>query len=249
MPPKKPPSRETGQAPTKASGRRRPEPPAKPQGRGRNPERLPAGAAKAVALPDFRFERDLLAQDCWPVAGIDEVGRGPLAGPVTAAAVILDPDDVPEGLNDSKLLSAEERLGFYEEIMARAIAVAIACASASEIDRINIRQATLLAQRRALAALAVAPRFALIDGNDPPDRLRCPARAIVKGDTLSASIAAASIVAKVTRDRLMARLCPLYPAYGFSRHAGYATREHLDAIALHGPSPYHRLSFSPFRQD
>lgn len=198
------------------------------------------------SLPHFQFERDLQAHDLWPVAGLDEVGRGPLAGPVTAAAVILDPKDVPQGINDSKLLSGKDRETLYEEIMARAVAVAIANASAREIDRINIRQATLLAQRRALAALGVAPRYVLIDGNDLPEGLRCPGRTIVKGDSLCLSIAAASIIAKVTRDRLMAKLCQVYPAYGFGRHAGYATREHLDAIAANGPCPFHRLSFSPF---
>jgi ribonuclease HII len=202
---------------------------------------------KKASLPDFRCEQELAAQGLWPVAGIDEVGRGPLAGPVTAAAVILDPQDVPDGLDDSKRLSASQRDDLYEEIMARAIAVAIASASAAEIDRINIRQATLAAQRRALAALAVKPRYVIIDGNDFPDAMGCAGHTIVKGDAISASIAAASIVAKVTRDRLMTRLCPVYPVYGFSRHAGYATREHLDAISLHGPSPFHRLSFSPLR--
>ncbi len=202
---------------------------------------------KTAQLPHFRYEKKLVAQDLWPVAGLDEVGRGPLAGPVTAAAVILDPQDLPDGVNDSKLLSAQQRDDLYEEIMARAIAVAIASASASEIDQLNIRQATLLAQRRALAALAIEPRYVLIDGNDLPERLRCPGRTIVKGDAICASIAAASIIAKVTRDRLMAKLCRVYPAYGFSRHAGYATREHLEAIAAHGPCPFHRLSFSPFR--
>lgn len=185
----------------------------------------------------------------WPVAGVDEVGRGPLAGPVVAAAVILAPQDVPQGLNDSKVLAAEEREQLYEEIMARAIAVAIASASAREIDHINIRQATHLAQRRALAALAIVPRFALIDGNDLPAELRCPGRTIVKGDAISASIAAASIIAKVTRDRLMTKLCRIYPAYGFSRHVGYATREHLAAIEARGPCPFHRMSFSPFRAE
>jgi ribonuclease HII len=200
-------------------------------------------------LPDFRFEQELAAQNLWPVAGLDEVGRGPLAGPVMAAAVVLDPHDIPDGLDDSKRLSAEARVALYEEIMARALAVAVASASAMEIDRINIRQASLTALRRALAALAIMPRYALIDGNDLPGDLACPARAIVKGDMLSVSIAAASIVAKVTRDRLMVRLCEVYPVYGFSRHAGYATREHLDAITQHGPCPFHRMSFSPFRAE
>jgi ribonuclease HII len=210
------------------------------------PVLAPVLAPKSASLPHFRFEQDLAAQDLWPVAGLDEVGRGPLAGPVMAAAVILDPQGVPDGVNDSKRLSAKQREDLYEEIMACAVAVAIAGASHSEIDALNIRQATLLAQRRALAALAVPPRYVLIDGNDLPDRLHCPGRTIVKGDAICVSIAAASIVAKVTRDRLMAKLCRIYPSYGFSRHAGYATREHLAAIAAHGPCPFHRMSFSPF---
>jgi ribonuclease HII len=219
-----------------------PKPAAKPV---RTP--VPVIAAKSAPLPHFRFEQNLAAQDLWPVAGLDEVGRGPLAGPVMAAAVILDPQDVPGGINDSKCLSAKQREDLYEEIMARAVAVAIASASHCEIDAVNIRQATLLAQRRALAALAVSPRYVLIDGNDLPDRLHCPGHTIVKGDAICVSIAAASIIAKVARDRLMTKLCRIYPAYGFSRHAGYATREHLAAIATHGPCPFHRMSFSPFR--
>jgi ribonuclease HII len=200
-----------------------------------------------VPEPDFRFEKKLLKRGLWPVAGIDEVGRGPLAGPVAAAAVILDPRNLPKGLNDSKLLAAEERERLYEEIMARALAVAIAFASAEEIDRINIRQATLTAMRRSLHALSIAPKYVLIDGNDLPGGLACPGETIIKGDSLSLSIAAAAIIAKVTRDRLMRRLCSIHPAYGFSQHVGYATKAHLAAIAQHGPCPFHRLSFSPFR--
>lgn len=181
------------------------------------------------------------------MAGIDEVGRGCLAGPVAAAAVILNPSDIPDGLNDSKCLEPAVRETLYEEILARAHAVAFALVSAADIDRINIRQASLAAMRRALAGLAVAPCHVLIDGNDLPEGLACSGETIVRGDSASASIAAASIVAKVARDRLMIRLCRIHPAYGFSRHVGYATREHLAAIAQHGPSPYHRLSFSPFR--
>ena len=180
------------------------------------------------------------------MAGIDEAGRGPLAGPVAAAAVILDPRKLPRGLNHSKRLTPNERELLYEEIMLDAIAVAVAFASAAEIDRINIRQATFSAMRRALFALSVAPRQILIDGNDLPPGLCLPADAIVKGDAASSSIAAASIIAKVTRDRLMRRLCGVYPAYRFSEHFGYATKAHLAAIAAHGPCPFHRLSFRPF---
>ncbi|HLH12199.1 MAG TPA: ribonuclease HII [Methylovirgula sp.] len=202
---------------------------------------------KKATRPHFRFERKLAQGDIWPVAGMDEVGRGPLAGPVAAAAVILDPDRLPRGVNDSKQLEPGEREELYEKILERAIAVSVAFASAAEIDRINIRQASLLAMRRALAALAVRPRYVLIDGNDLPPALCCEGETIIDGDTKSISIAAASIVAKVTRDRLMRRLCPVFPVYGFSRHVGYSTEEHLAAIAKYGPCPYHRLSFSPFR--
>ncbi len=197
--------------------------------------------------PDFRVERKLLKRDVWPVAGVDEAGRGPVAGPVAAAAGILDPKDLPRGLNDSKLLTREERENLYEEIMRRAVAVAVGFASAAEIDLINIRQATFSAMRRALAALAAHPRYVLIDGNDLPQNLCCPGETIVKGDGAILSIAAASIIAKVTRDRLMRRLCSIHPVYGFSRHVGYGTPAHLAAIEEHGPCPFHRLSFSPFK--
>jgi ribonuclease HII len=196
--------------------------------------------------PDFRVERDLLKRGFWPVAGIDEAGRGPLAGPVAAAAVILDPRKLPRGLNDSKRLTPNERERLYEEIKLNAIAVAVVFASAAEIDEVNIRQATFSAMRRALFALSVAPRHVLIDGNDLPPGLGLPAETIVKGDAAISSIAAASIVAKVTRDRLMRCLCRLYPSYRFSEHFGYATKAHLAAIAAHGPCPFHRLSFRPF---
>jgi ribonuclease HII len=199
-----------------------------------------------MTKPDFRVEASLLKRGIWPVAGIDEAGRGPLAGPVAAAAVILDPRTLPHGINDSKRLTANERERLYEEITLHAIAVAVAFASAAEIDRINIRQATFSAMRGALFALSVAPRHVLIDGNDLPPGLCLPAEAIVKGDAAISSIAAASIVAKVTRDRLMRRLCRRYPAYRFSEHFGYATKAHLAAIAVHGPCPFHRLSFRPF---
>jgi ribonuclease HII len=202
-----------------------------------------------MTKPDFRVEKDLLKHGIWPVAGVDEAGRGPLAGPVAAAAVILDPCKVPRGLNDSKQLTPDQRDRLYEKIMLRASAVAIAFASAAEIDQVNIRQATFLAMRRALFALSLAPRHVLIDGNDVPPDLCLPAEAVIKGDAAIASIAAASIVAKVTRDRLMRRLCGHYPAYRFSDHFGYATKAHLAAIAAHGPCPFHRLSFRPFAAD
>jgi len=197
---------------------------------------------------DFQVETGLLKRGIWPVAGIDEAGRGPLAGPVIAAAVILNPSQVPEGLNDSKLLSAAAREEIYPLIMRQALAVSVACASAAEIDRINIRQAVFCAMRRALAALTLAPRYVLIDGNDMPPGLPAPAETIVKGDASIPSIAAASIIAKVTRDRLMRRHGGLYPAYGFAVHFGYATSAHLAAIAAHGPCPLHRMSFRPFKR-
>jgi ribonuclease HII len=199
-----------------------------------------------MTKPNFRVERNLQKRGIWPVAGIDEAGRGPLAGPVAAAAVILDPRKVPRGLNDSKLLAPEERERLYNVIMLQALAVAVAFASAAEIDRINIRQATFSVMRRALFALSVAPRHVLIDGNDLPPGLDLPAEAIVKGDAAISSIAAASIIAKVARDRLMRRLCGLYPAYRFGQHFGYATNAHLAAIAEHGPCLIHRLTFRPF---
>ena len=159
-----------------------------------------------MGAPTYDNERALIAEGRRLVAGVDEVGRGPLAGPVGVGAVILDPDDLPEGLDDSKALSAARRERLAEAIYARAIAVTLAFASVEEIDRFNIRGATLLAMRRAVAALSVKPDYALIDGCDTPPGLPCPARPIIGGDGLSLSIAAASIVAKVARDALMARL-------------------------------------------
>ena len=200
-----------------------------------------------MTRPHFRRERAVLRRGLGPIAGMDEAGRGPLAGPVSAAAVVLDPARAPKGLNDSKLLTPEAREDLYEAIMALALAVGVAFATAAEIDQVNIRQATFLAMRRALAALATTPGYVLIDGNDLPPYLVCEGETLVKGDAASASIAAASIVAKVTRDRLMRRLCTLHPQYGFSRHMGYGTRAHLAALAAHGPCPFHRMSFAPLR--
>jgi ribonuclease HII len=197
--------------------------------------------------PHFRIERRHFKEGRWPVAGIDEAGRGPLAGPVAVAAVILDPTDLPRGLNDSKVLDATERERLYEIILAKALCVSVALGSAREIDRVNIRQATLAAMCRAAAGLSLRPVHVLVDGSDLPAGLCCAGEAIIKGDATSISIAAASIIAKVTRDRLMRRLGASFPVYGFGQHAGYATRAHLDAIALHGPSPFHRYTFSPMR--
>jgi ribonuclease HII len=195
---------------------------------------------------DFRLEADLIADGIWPVAGIDEVGRGPLAGPVCVAAIILDRDNLPREINDSKKLSAARRERLYDEICARALSVSLAFAPAAEIDRVNIRRATLACMTQAARGLAVAPHFALVDGRDLPN-LPCPGRAVIKGDAASLSIAAASIVAKVARDRLMARLDALHPGYGFGVHAGYPTPAHLDALRRLGPCREHRRSYAPVR--
>jgi len=181
------------------------------------------------------------------VAGVDEVGRGPLAGPVVAAAVILDDLKPVKGLRDSKALTALRRERLYDEIMARALCVSIAEASAQEIDRLNILQATLLAMQRAVDRLRLPPRLVLIDGNRLPV-LKTPAHAIVKGDTKVAAISAASIVAKVYRDRLCLDLHDRFPAYGFDGHKGYPTAVHLQALHEHGPCPEHRHSFAPVRR-
>jgi ribonuclease HII len=178
------------------------------------------------------------------IAGVDEAGRGPLAGPVYAAAVILDPARPIVGLRDSKLLSAARREGLAVEIRASALAWAVASADVVEIDSLNILQATLVAMQRAVAALAPAPMEVLVDGNQVP-RLACPARAIVKGDRDVAAISAASILAKTARDAVLRDLHTLYPLYGFAQNKGYGTPEHLAALAQHGPCAAHRRSFAP----
>jgi ribonuclease HII len=198
-------------------------------------------------VPDFSFETAARLDGFWPVAGADEAGRGPLAGPVVAAAVILDPDAVPAGLNDSKLLTAEQREALFKEILGTAT-VSIASSSATRIDSTDILKASLDAMRRAVHGLSTAARFVLVDGRDVPPGLSCHAKAVVKGDSRSVSIAAASIVAKVTRDRMMARADATFPAYGFALHAGYATERHRIAIDSHGPCSLHRMTFRPFRQ-
>ncbi|MFQ5534248.1 MAG: ribonuclease HII [Sphingomonadales bacterium] len=186
------------------------------------------------------------------VAGVDEVGRGPWAGPVAAAAVILDPARIPPGIDDSKRLNKRRRERLHDEIMAAARAghsqVGVGQASVEEVDRLNVLAASLLAMTRAIEALPAPPDLVLIDGNQAPNNLPCPARTIVKGDRISLSIAAASIVAKVTRDKIMAELAAEYPDYGWERNAGYGTRHHRDALHLVGISPLHRKSFAPIRQ-
>lgn len=198
-------------------------------------------------MAHYRIERRLLKGGAVRIAGVDEVGRGPLAGPVAAAAVVLDPRDLPRGVDDSKALDAVAREECYERVMRKALAIGIGFASPREIDCINIRQATLLAMRRALAALAASPDHVLVDGNDGPAWEHARVETLIKGDAISLSIAAASVVAKVTRDRLMVRLDRHHPVYGFARHKGYATAEHRAALSRHGPSPAHRMSFAPCR--
>jgi ribonuclease HII len=181
------------------------------------------------------------------VAGIDEAGRGPLAGPVVAAAVILDPERPIRGLADSKLLTPERREVLAKRIRDRAIAWSTGQADVSEIDTINILHATMLAMCRAVAALPITPEEALVDGNRCPD-LSCRVRAIIKGDRDVKSISAASIIAKTTRDAMLRELDKVYPAYGFAQHKGYGTPEHLAALDRHGPCPIHRRSFAPVLQ-
>ena len=197
-------------------------------------------------LPDFDFETRAARHGKRRVVGVDEVGRGPLAGPVMAAAVWLDPDTVPEGLADSKTLSAARRERLHEAIHACGD-VGLGTASAAEIDALNILQASHLAMRRAIAALSIPPDLLLIDGNRMPGDLPCEAECIIRGDARVRSIAAASIVAKVTRDRLMQDLAQDYPGYGWEQNAGYPTKRHKNAIADLGLTPEHRRSFKPIR--
>ena len=195
-------------------------------------------------MPHFIFEARVLKTIAGPVAGVDEAGRGPLAGPVVAAAVILDRKRIPKGIDDSKQLQPDARAEAYGRILDVALAVGVGEASVDEIDLVNIRQATHLAMARAIRALALAPLFALVDGNDAP-ALPCPCDVIVDGDARSVSIAAASIVAKVTRDRMMVALHENFPGYGWRRNKGYGTDEHLSALARLGPCLHHRRSFAP----
>ncbi len=198
-------------------------------------------------MPDFRLELKARKAGHWPVAGADEAGRGPLAGPVVAAAVILDPKRIPDGLNDSKQLSAQRREELFEQILATAT-VAIASSSSRRIDETDIRKASLDAMRRAILSLSIPASYVLTDGLDVPPGLECPGQAVVKGDARSVSIAAASIVAKVTRDRMMTRADLIFPAYGFAAHAGYGTAKHRAGIDSHGPCPLHRMSFGTLKR-
>jgi len=193
--------------------------------------------------PDFSFEHMGRAKGHAVICGVDEAGRGPWAGPVCAAAVILDQHSIPEGLNDSKKLTEAKREALFPLIMGTA-EVGVGLVSAAEIDAINILQATYLAMNRAVAALKSMPTLALIDGNRAP-KLSCATQTIIGGDAKSLSIAAASIIAKVTRDRLMIEMDKTFPAYGFAKHKGYGTAAHASALAQHGPCTEHRKSFKP----
>lgn len=192
-------------------------------------------------MPDFSIESSYSGI----IVAIDEVGRGPWAGPVMAAAAIIDPTRIPNGINDSKKLTAAKRDSIAAALLECA-RIEIGIASVEEIDRLNILQATKLAMRRAYDALGVDAAIALVDGNQPP-QLPCPTRCIVKGDSISLSIAAASIVAKVTRDRFMAELARQHPHYGWETNAGYGTAAHQEGLRLHGVTPHHRRSFAPIR--
>ncbi|MEP5759030.1 MAG: ribonuclease HII [Litoreibacter sp.] len=194
--------------------------------------------------PDFSYEQDLRDSGVWPVAGTDEVGRGPLAGPVVAAAVILDPNCIPEGLNDSKKLSAKKREALFDVVQKNSIWM-IAEASVEEIDALNIYHASHLAMCRAVHGLNVKAQHVLVDGNKIPVDLNIDATAIVKGDGKSQSIAAASILAKVTRDRHMVALSQQYPGYGWETNAGYPTKSHICALEQQGVTPHHRRSYKP----
>lgn len=189
-----------------------------------------------------QHENRAFAQGFTTVCGIDEAGRGPLAGPVCAAAVILPKGCEIEGINDSKKLSEKKRNALFDIITKKALAYSVAWATPAEIDAINVLQATFLAMRRAVEGLAIQPAIALIDGNQMPPLL-LPARTIIRGDAVSASIAAASVLAKVSRDRLMLEVDEQYPEYRFAAHKGYGTKVHYQMLALYGPSPVHRQTF------
>ena len=196
-------------------------------------------------MPSFEYENLKYAEGYTAVCGTDEAGRGPLCGPVVAAAVILPRDVEIEGLNDSKKLTEKKREKLFDIIKEKAVAYAIAEASPAEIDEINILNASMLAMKRAIEALPVKADFALIDGNCSRG-FDIPTETIVKGDAISSSIAAASILAKVTRDRQCAELDKLYPEYGIAKHKGYPTKDHMDAVRKYGPTPIYRMSFLKF---
>jgi ribonuclease HII len=193
-------------------------------------------------MPDYAFETQAALRFGPLITGIDEAGRGPLAGPVIAAAVILNPADIPDGIDDSKKVPEARREKLFDRIMACAVAVGVGSANVEEIEEINILQATFLAMRRAAEALDPPAAYALIDGRDAPP-LPCPAEAIIKGDGKALSIAAASIIAKVTRDRIMRALAAEYPGYGWEKNKGYGSKMHMDAILRLGITPHHRRAF------
>jgi len=203
-------------------------------------------------MPDFELEKIYDGM----IVGIDEAGRGPWAGPVAAGAVIFKTRDLPqdllEGLNDSKKLSPQKREKMYQRLREEEtngkVAIGIGLASCREIDEMNILQATFLAMSRAVKQLEISPNFALVDGNRMPHNMPCPAQTVVKGDAKSYSIAAASIVAKVYRDRLMCRLAQTYPQYGFEKNAGYGTAQHIEALKKYGVTPEHRMSYKPIKE-
>ena len=209
---------------------------------GKDAAKLPNGVI-AVALPSFRRERALIKRGVWPVAGCDEAGRGPLAGPVVAAAVVLDPKRIPKGIDDSKRLTPERREELFEKICLTA-SFAVAFGSPARIDRDNILRASLWALARAVRALPEMPKHVFVDGRDPLD-IPCDCEAVIGGDGLVVSIAAASIIAKVTRDRLMCALAQDCPGYGFESHKGYSVPEHLEALDRLGPTVHHRRFFAP----
>jgi ribonuclease HII len=200
-----------------------------------------------IYTPDFSFETAAASRGYSRIVGVDEVGRGPLSGPVVAAAVRLDPNRIPEGMNDSKKLTAKRREALYDQILAVAD-VSIASCSVEEIDEINILQASLRAMERAVAGLKTQADYVLVDGNKIPAAFGVNAEAIVKGDARSLSISAASIVAKTWRDRLMVDLAQQYPGYGWEKNAGYGTKLHLEGLAKFGVTPHHRRSFKPIHK-
>ena len=199
---------------------------------------------RGMSIPDYELEKQALSQGHSIIAGVDEVGRGPLAGPVTAAAVILDPTRIPEGLNDSKKLTAKKREALLQQILDVAH-VSVADATVEEIDTHNILRASHIAMVRAIQGLPVRPDFILVDGNLIPNDLTIPALAVIKGDARSVSIAAASIVAKIRRDDLMVELAQQFPGYGWEKNAGYPSKQHREALQNLGVTPHHRRSFKP----
>ena len=194
-------------------------------------------------MPDYEFEKAAVNSGFSCICGVDEAGRGPLAGPVCAAAVILPEGAVIAGLDDSKKLTEKKREGLYDIIKETAVAYSVAYGTLEEIETVNILEATYLAMNRAIEGLTVKPDFALIDGNRVPRGIKIPCETVVKGDSKSMSVAAASVLAKVTRDRLMLEYDKKYPEYNFKKHKGYGTKEHTELIKQYGPCEIHRLSF------